>query len=72
MISIIVHVPLWDVIFQLILLSIISRINEREALFQCGEFLDMQIEMQPLFIDWAKEEAKMAFAYLCLLLIIQF
>ena len=34
----------------------------------------MQIKMQPLVIDWAKEEAKMAkiiSAYLCLLLRIQ-
>ena len=34
--------------------------KEREALFQCGGFLDMQIGMQPLVIDWAKEEANMA------------
>ena len=34
--------------------------NEREALFQCGGFLDRQIGMEPLVIDWAKEEAKMA------------
>ena len=42
----------------------------------------MQIEMEPLVIDWAKEEPKMGqrrtkdgannSAYLCLLLIIQF
>ena len=27
--------------------------------FQCGGFLDMQIGMEPLVIDWAKEEPKM-------------
>ena len=31
----------------------------KEDLFQCGGFLDMQIEMEPLVIDWAKEEPKM-------------
>ena len=41
-------------------MSIISRTNEREALFQCGGFLNMQIGMQPLVIDWAKEEPNMA------------
>ena len=41
-------------------LSIISRTNEREASFQCGGFLDMQIGMPALVIDWVKEEAKMA------------
>ena len=35
-------------------------INEREVLFQCGSFSDRQIGMEPLVIDWAKEEAKMA------------
>ena len=30
-------------------------------LFQCGGFLDMQIEMEPLVIDWAKEEPKGGF-----------
>ena len=34
--------------------------NEREALFQCGGFLDMEIGMEPLVIDWAKDEKKMA------------
>ena len=29
-------------------------------LFQCGGFLDRQIGMKSLVIDWAKEEAKMA------------
>ena len=28
-------------------------------LFQCGSFLDMQIGMEQLIIDWAKEEPKM-------------
>ena len=41
------------------LLSVISGTNEREELLQCGGFLDMQIVMEPLVIDWAKEEAKM-------------
>ena len=31
-----------------------------EVLFQCGGFLDMQIRVQPLVIDCANEEAKMA------------
>ena len=31
-----------------------------ELLFQCGCFLDRQIGMEPLVIDWAKGEAKMA------------
>ena len=26
---------------------------------QCGGFLDRQIGMEPLVIDWAKEEVKM-------------
>ena len=30
-----------------------------EALFQCGGFLDRKIGMEPLVIDWAKEETKM-------------
>ena len=33
--------------------------NKREELFQCGGFLDMQIGMESLVIDWAKEEPKM-------------
>ena len=36
-----------------------SRTNEREVLFQCGGFVDGQIGMKPLVIDWAKEEVKM-------------
>ena len=41
---------------------------------QCRGFLDMQIGMEPLVIDWAKEEPKMGqmIWHLCLLLIIQF
>ena len=31
---------------------------EGEMLFQCGCLLDRQIGMEPLVIDWAKEEAK--------------
>ena len=31
----------------------------KEELFQFGGFLDMQIGMEPLVIDWAKEEPKM-------------
>ena len=31
-----------------------------KLLFQCGCFLDRQIGMKPLVIDWAKEEPKMA------------
>ena len=31
-----------------------------ESLFQCGAFSERQIGMEPLVIDWAKEEAKMA------------
>ena len=27
---------------------------------KCGGFLDRQIGMEPLVIDWAKKEAKMA------------
>ena len=30
-----------------------------EGLFQCGGFLDMQIRMERLVIDWAKEEPRM-------------
>ena len=45
--------------FQWIYLSVISGTNEREGLFQCGGFLDMQIGMEPLVIDRAKEEPKM-------------
>ena len=41
-------------------MSIICRTNERETLFQCEGFLDMQIGMELLVIDWAKEEPKMA------------
>ena len=33
--------------------------KRKEELFQCGGFLDMQIGMEPLVIDWAKEEPKM-------------
>ena len=29
-----------------------------EELFQCVGFLDMQIGIEPLVIDWAKQEAK--------------
>ena len=56
LISIIVDLPLRGCPLRCFVL--ISRTNEREALFQCGGFLDMQIGMQPLLIDWAKEEAK--------------
>ena len=31
----------------------------KEEWFQCEGFLDMQIGMEPLVIDWAKEEPKM-------------
>ena len=34
-------------------------LRQREELFQCRGFLDMQIGMEPLVIDWAKEEPKM-------------
>ena len=33
--------------------------NEREELFQCGGYLDMQIGMESLYTEWAKEEPKM-------------
>ena len=33
---------------------------EMEVVFQCGDFLDRKIGMEPLIIDWVKEEAKMA------------
>ena len=33
--------------------------NEREELFQCGGFLDMQIGMKPLVTDRANKEPKM-------------
>ena len=33
---------------------------KENPLFQCGGFLDRQIGMEPLVIDWAKEEARMA------------
>ena len=36
------------------------RTNEREALFQWKGILDRQIGMEPLVINWAKEEAKVA------------
>ena len=35
-------------------------------------FFDMQSGIEPLVIDWAKEEPKNNSGYLCLLLIIQF
>ena len=41
-------------------LSVIFRANVGESLFQYGDFLDRQIGMEPLIIDWAKEETKMA------------
>ena len=43
-------------------------------LFHCGGVLDRQIGMEPLVIDSAKEEAKMAkiIRHLCLLLVINF
>ena len=43
-------------------IQILSRTNEWESLFQCKCicFLGKQIGMESLFIDWAKEEAKMA------------
>ena len=60
MISIIVHLPLRGCPLRChFSVSIISRTNEREALFQCEGSLDMQIGMQTLVIDCAKEEAKM-------------
>ena len=31
----------------------------KEELFQCGAFLDMQIGIEPLVIDWTKEGPKM-------------
>ena len=31
-----------------------------KALFKCEGFLDRQIGIEPLIIDWAKEEANMA------------
>ena len=39
---------------------IVNNLQDRwkEELFQCGGFLDMQIGMEPLVIDWAKEEPK--------------
>ena len=65
MISIIVHLPLRGCPLRCYffneynyILSVISGTNEREELFQCGGFLDMQIGMEPLVIDWAKEEPK--------------
>ena len=41
--------------------SIVNNLQDKwkEELFQCGGFLDMQIGMEPLVIDWAKEEPKM-------------
>ena len=33
--------------------------KRKEELFQCGGLLDMQIGIEPLVIDWAKEEPKM-------------
>ena len=30
----------------------------KEKLFQCGGFLDMQIGMEPLVVDWAKKNQK--------------
>ena len=33
--------------------------KSKKELFQCGGFLDMLIGMEPLVIDWAKEEPKM-------------
>ena len=62
MISIIVHLPLRGCPLRCFFfneLSVISGTNEREELFQCRGFLDMQIGMEPLVIDWAKEEPKM-------------
>ena len=31
----------------------------KQRIIQCGSFLDMQIGMELLVIDWAKEEPKM-------------
>ena len=33
--------------------------KRKEELFQCGGLLDMQIGIEPVVIDWAKEEPKM-------------
>ena len=63
-ISIIVHLSLRGCplrcYFSMNIIVNNSRTNEREVLFQCGGFLDRQIGMEQFFIDWAKEEAKMA------------
>ena len=39
-------------------LSIILQDKWKEELFQCGGFLDMQIGMEPLVIDWAKKNQR--------------
>ena len=48
--------------------------KQYKLLFQCGCFLDRQIGMEPLVINWAKEEAKMPkiIRHIYVLLIIQF
>ena len=66
MISIIVHLHLRGFPLRCyfsmntIVKSIISRTNKREALFQREGILDRKIGMEPLVINWTKEEAKMA------------
>ena len=38
--------------------------KSKEELFQCGGFLDMQIRMELLVIDWAKEEPRCIFMFI--------
>ena len=62
MISITVHLPLRGCPLRCYFFNVYSSGNfwEREESFQCGDFLDMQIGMELLVIDWVKEEPKMS------------
>ena len=61
MISLIVHEAVnSDALFSINILISNFRNKKEESLFQCGGYLDRQIKMEPVVIDWAKEEAKMA------------
>ena len=63
MISIIVLLPLrgYQLRCYFSMNIIVNNLQDKwkEELFQCGGFLDMQIGMEPLVFDWAKEKPKM-------------
>ena len=62
MISLIVLLPLRSCLLRCYfsINMIVNNLQDKwkEELFQCGDFLDMKIGMEPLVIDWAKEEPK--------------